>query len=91
MRRPKPLSEASMLSAEARIPELATQAGREAHARALATAGRVLMRSKDGKLVERQASGQPLVIKQLPAGTIVQVGKVLKRARKLVSKNLVKG
>lgn len=85
MRRPKPLSEASMLSAEARIPELAAQAGRKA--RALATAGRVLMKAADGKLVERHASGQVVVIKQLPAGMTVRVGSVLKRARNEHLKN----
>lgn len=88
--RSKPLSEKSMLSAEARIPELAAQAGRIAHARALATAGRVLMKSPDGQLVEQQASGQRVVIKQLPAGTIVRVGKVLKRARNPTARTLVK-
>lgn len=87
MRRPKPLSEASMLSAEARIPELAAQAGRKAHARALATAGRVLMKAADGKLVERHASGQVVVIKQLPAGMTVRVGSVLKRAHNELLKN----
>lgn len=86
-RRAEPLSEASMLSAEARIPELAAQAGRNAHARALATAGRVLMRSADGKLVERHASGKVVVIGQLPAGTAVLVGSVLKRARNEHLKN----
>ncbi|WP_269630205.1 hypothetical protein [Pelomonas sp. BJYL3] len=81
MRRPAPLSEASMLNAEARIPELAAQAGRAAHQRALAETGRVVMKTAGGMLVERQASGQVVVIKRLPATTPTPTGTVLKRTK----------
>lgn len=85
MSRTSPISEASMQSAEARIPELAAQAGRAAHERALAEAGRVVMKSANGMLVERQASGEVLVIKRLPDSTPAAAGAVLKRAAKAVS------
>ncbi|GEM_PF-2915192 len=81
MRHAKPLSEASMRKAEERIPALATQAGREAHARALKQSGRVVMKSVSGLLVERRASGQEVVIKRLPDSTPAAVGAVFKRVR----------
>lgn len=82
MHRTPPLSEASMQSAESRIPQLAAQAGRAAHQRALALSGRVVMKSASGQLVEQQSSGVEVVIKALPASTPARVGTVLKRARK---------
>lgn len=82
MPRPPLLNEASMLSAEARIPELAARAGRAAHARAMATMGRVVMKSADGRLVERQSTGEVVVIKELRKVTHTTVGTVLKRAVK---------
>lgn len=78
----KPLSEASMRTAEDRIPALATHAGREAHVRALALTGRVVMRSVDGFLIERWADGHDVVIKRLPDSTPVQVGAVLVRVQR---------
>lgn len=81
MRRTPPISEATMLAAEQRIPQLAAQAGRAAHQRALAKQGRVVMKSATGQLVERQANGEVRVIKSLPASTPVQRGLVLKRMK----------
>lgn len=81
MRRTPPISEATMLAGEQCIPQLATQAGRAAHERALAQQGRVVMRSASGLLVERKASGEERVIKALPASTPVQRGLVLKRIK----------
>ena len=83
MRRPLPLSEASMQAAESSIPQLATQAGRAAHQRAVAQSGSLVMKSASGQLVARQASGAVVVIKNLPASTPVRAGTVLTRARKL--------
>ncbi len=75
------ISEVSMQSAEAAIPQLATQAGRAAHLRALTQTGRVVMRSASGQLVERQAGGEVVVIKALPASTPSRAGLVLKRSK----------
>ena len=86
MPRPTPLSEASMQTAESSIPQLATQAGRAAHQRAVAHAGRLVMKSASGQLVERQASGVVVVIKNLPASTPTRAGTVLTRAKKVPKK-----
>ncbi len=86
MPRGKPLNEASMQTAEARIPLLAVQAGREAHARALKQTGRVVMKSTSGLLVERHANGPDVVIKRLPDSTPAPVGAVLKRVGKAGAK-----
>lgn len=73
-----PLSEAAMQDAEARFPELAAQAGRAAHQRALQRLGKVV-RAQDGQLVEARADGTVRVLHALPAATAVQRGMVLKR------------
>lgn len=86
MPRGKPLNEASMQAAEARIPLLAVQAGREAYARALEQIGRVVMKSASGLLVERHANGTDVVIKRLPNSTPAPVGVVLRRVSKRGSK-----
>lgn len=83
MRRPTPLSEASMQSAESNIPRLATQAGRAAHQRALSQTGHVVMKSSSGQLVKQQSNGVEVLIKTLPSSTPAQAGMVLKRAKKL--------
>lgn len=73
-----------MQAGEARIPELAAQAGHAAHQRALAQAGAVLMRSASGMLVEQSSGGTQRIIRPLPAGTPVRVGAVLlRRSKKL--------
>lgn len=79
MSRSRPLDEAAMSSAEARIPQLATQAGRAAHQRAVAQSSPLVMKSAQGQLVVRQAGGAEVVIKNLPATTPVRAGTVLKR------------
>ena len=86
MPRGKPLNEASMQAAEARIPLLAVQAGREAYARALEQIGRVVMKSAGGLLVERHANGTDVVIKRLPDSTPAPAGAVLRRFSKRSSK-----
>lgn len=75
------ISEASMRAGEALIPELAAQAGRAAHHRALAQNGTVLMKSASGMLVEQRANGTERVVKPLPASTPVRAGAVLTRSR----------
>jgi len=75
-----------MLSAESRIPQLATQAGRAAHQRAVSQAGPLVMKSASGQLVARQAGGAEVVIKNLPASTPARAGTVLKRAAKTPKK-----
>ena len=83
MRRIPPISEVAMRSAESSIPQLATQAGRAAHQRALAQTGWVVMKSASGQLVEQHASGRVVVIKTLPASTPTRAGLVLKRSKQL--------
>ncbi|PZP63298.1 MAG: hypothetical protein DI597_04520 [Pseudoxanthomonas spadix] len=75
-----------MQAAEARIPLLAVQAGREAYARALEQIGRVVMKSASGLLVERHANGTDVVIKRLPDSTPAPAGAVLRRFSKRSSK-----
>jgi len=76
-----PLSETNMQIAEARIPELAARAGRAAHQRALAQAGKVVM-AANGQLVEASADGSVRVIHALPPATKVRKGTVLTRKSK---------
>ncbi|NML17923.1 hypothetical protein HHL10_23410 [Azohydromonas sp. G-1-1-14] len=72
------MSEAAMQDAEARFPELAAQAGRAAHQRALQRLGKVV-KAQDGQLVEARADGTVQVLHALPVATAVQRGMVLKR------------
>lgn len=75
------LDEASMQTAELQIPQLAHRAGLAAHRRAVSSQATVLvMKAPSGELVARQASGQVVVLKPLPAATPVRAGTVLKRA-----------
>ena len=76
------ISEASMREAEDRIPELAAQAGRAAHQRALTQTGSVITKSADGMLVIHRADGDVKIIKALPPSTPVQRGLVLRRIMK---------
>jgi len=64
------LDEAAMQSAEARIPELAAQAVRQARQQALKTSG---------KVVETYADGHRRVLRDLPPSIRIQPGTVLKR------------
>lgn len=82
MRREPPISEASMQAGESRIPQLAAQAGKAAHERALVETGAVVMRSAGGQLIELRSSGAVRVIKSLPASTPVRSGTVLRRTKK---------
>jgi hypothetical protein len=67
------LDEQAMLAAEARIPELATQAVRRAYVRALSTSGRVL-EAINGQLVETYGNGRRRVVRSLPAPVPIAVG-----------------
>jgi hypothetical protein len=73
-----PLDEAAMQSAEARIPELAVQAVRQARQQALKTSGKVV-ETFNGQLVETFADGHRRVLRDLPPPIPVQPGTVLKR------------
>ena len=75
-----PMSEARMLKAEARIPELAARAGKAAHARALKVRGSVVMAEK-GLLVRVHSNGDRQVLGELPPALEVKPGQVLKRKK----------
>ncbi len=66
---------------ESDIADQASRAGRAAHERALAQGRKVLMRSAEGMLIERQRQQPDRVIRTLPPGTPVQVGQVLLRRK----------
>lgn len=75
-----PVSEKYIPALEKRIPELASGAVKQAYARALASGSSVL-EAKDGKLVESRADGTERIIKSLPTGLTVSLGKrrIIKR------------
>lgn len=70
-----------MQAAERRIPELASKSGHAAYKLALIETGAVVVKTSKGDLVERKADGSSKVIKTLPPGKRVKVGRVLKRAK----------
>lgn len=72
------LDEAAMQSAEARIPELAAQAVRQARQQALKTSGKVV-ETFNGQLVETYADGHRRVLRDLPPSIRIQPGTVFKR------------
>lgn len=74
------LSEKSILQLEARIPEYADQAVKQAYARAL-TSGSTVLEAVGGKLVESSPDGSTRVIRSLPAPTMVPLGS--KRTRRI--------
>lgn len=74
-----PISESLMQEADARIPELAPQAGRAAYERALTLGVSLVMKSPEGQLIERFPDGSVVVLRDLPAGQQVQAGVVLHR------------
>jgi protein PhnA len=80
-RRSPQMTEAAMLAAERRIPELAAKSGHAAYKLALATTGAVVVKTSKGTLVERKADGTSTLIKALRPGKRVKVGLVLKRAK----------
>jgi hypothetical protein len=80
-RRSPQLTEAAMLEAERRIPELAAKSGHAAYKLALATTGAVVVKTSKGTLVERKVDGTSTLIKALRPGKRVKVGLVLKRAK----------
>lgn len=80
--RPDRLDERMMRDAEERIPELASKAGRDAHARALQKVGKVWV-ARNAEMVELRADGTSVVVGSLPPPTRVQRGLVLvKRSAK---------
>ena len=80
-RRSPQLTEAAMLAAERRIPELAAKSGHAAYKLALAKTGAVVVKTSKGTLVERKVDGTSTLIKALRPGKRVKVGLVLKRAK----------
>ena len=88
MRRVPRLNEDAMQSAELRIPQLATQAGRAAHRRATENqTSSLVMKSASGQLVMRKAGGgDTVVIKNLPASTPARAGTVLTRTSRSIKK-----
>lgn len=84
-RRSPTLTEAAMLAAERRFPELAAKSGRAAYKQALAKTGAVLVKTSKGMLVERKVDGTSTVIKALRPAKRVKVGLVLKRAKQEVT------
>jgi hypothetical protein len=74
------LNEKSMRQLEARIPEFADQAVKQAYAKAL-TSGSKVLEVVDGKLVESSPDGSTRVIRSLPAPTYVTLGS--KRVRRI--------
>ncbi len=75
------LDEQAMLAAEARIPQLASQAVQNACARALSTSGKVL-EALNGKLIETDRDGKQRIVRalHLPAPIAVGTKKRIKRA-----------
>jgi hypothetical protein len=80
-RRAPALTEAAMLAAERRFPELAAKAGRAAYRSALARTGAVVVMTHDDRLVERRTDGTFTVIKSLPSSKRVKLGVILKRVK----------
>lgn len=80
-RRNVKITEASMLAAERRFPQLAAKSGHAAYKAALAETGAVVVKTSKGTLVERKADGTSIVIKTLRPGKRVKAGVVLKRAK----------
>lgn len=80
-RTPPRLTEAEMLAAERRIPELAAKSGQAAYRQALAVTGAVVVKTSNGQVVERKSDGSTTLLKSLPAGKRVKVGLVLTRAK----------
>lgn len=75
-----PMSEKLIPALEKQIPELASGAVKQAYARALASGSSVL-EAKNGLLVESRPDGTERVIKALPTGLTVRIGKrrIIKR------------
>lgn len=70
-----------MTNAERRIPKLAVKAGREAYKTTLSVTGAVVVKTSQGKMVERRSDGTSTVLKTLPMGQRVTPGVVLKRVK----------
>lgn len=74
------LDEKSISLLEARIPELAAAAFKQARAEALASGSKVL-EAINGELIESSPDGSTRVIKSLPPSTQVDLGS--KRSRRI--------
>lgn len=73
MKTQPPMSEETMLRMEARIPELAGQALRQAYDQALAVSGQVI-EARNGQLLETTSDGQQRVIRNLTKPFPIQPG-----------------
>lgn len=76
------MSEESMLSLEARIPELASKAVKLAYRQALITSGKVI-EARKGQLIETSSEGAVRVIRSIAKPTSVRVGEKRVRTRQV--------
>lgn len=79
--RVQPLSEQAMRLAEQNFPLLAAKSGKAAYKTTLSLTGAVVVKTFDGKLVERHLDGSVTFIKSLPPAKRVTSGLVIKRTR----------
>lgn len=76
-----PLSERAMQIAERSIPRHAAEAGHKAYQATLKLTGAVVVKTSQGRIVERRSDGTSIFIKQMPVGKRVKLGLVLKRVK----------
>jgi len=70
-----------MQIAEGRFPQLAAKSGHEAYKTTLSRTGGVVVKTSQGKIVQRRSDGTSTVIKQIPMGKRVKSGAVLTRVK----------
>ena len=80
MQSPFPMSEISMQRLEATLPELESQALRQAYLQALTTSGKVV-EARNGQLIETTVEGSVHVIRAIAKPTAVTIGAKRFRAR----------
>jgi protein PhnA len=74
-----PLSERAMQIAERSFPEHAAMSGHKAYRATLKLTGAVVVKTSQGRIVERRADGTSVFIKNMPMGKRVKPGLILKR------------
>ena len=77
----RPLTERAMKIAEQRFPELAARSGHEAYKTTLSQTGAVVVKTSEGRIVERRSDGTSTVIKHVSVGKRVRSGAVFKRVK----------
>lgn len=75
-----PISEESMQCWEAHIPELASQALKQAYLQALSISGKVVQ-ARDGQLIETTAEGSVRIIRSIAKPITVSMGAKRTRTR----------